>query len=298
MTARARDLDLRKLRYFVVLAQSLNFGRAAEELHIAQPVLSRQIKALEHELRVRLFDRDSRGTTLTDAGEQLLQSGKLLLASASALQVRLDAVAAPVRTITVGVMPGLLATAAATAFESAHPSCRVVVRRIGWDDQLDVVRNGTADIVYARDPEPEADLDVTPLLQEGRDVVLPLGHELGTRARVTPDDLKEVLLLQDVAVAPEWQAVATPRMRREAARLEHAATVEEKLERVASGRGFVILPRSTTAAYRRPDVVIVPADRFAPSRVGLVTLRAVRDPLRDAFARTAFEHASRSTSPL
>ena len=290
------DLDLRKLRYFVALAESLNFGRAADELHIAQPVLSRQIRALESELGARLFDRDSRGTTLTEAGEQLLESGKSILAAATALQLRLSALAALVRSLTVAVMPGLLATAAATAFESAHPSCRIVVRRVGWEDQLEVVRNGTADIAYARDPEPDDDLEVVPLLHEGRDVVLPLGHDLAARPQITPEDLRDVLLLQDVAVAPEWHSAATARMRREAARVAHAATVEEKLELVASGRGFVILPRSTTAAYRRPDVVIVPAAGFAPSRVGLVTRRSINDPVRDAFIRTALEHADRSLS--
>src|SRR5665213_2768961 len=74
------DLDLRKLRYFVAVAGTLHFGRAAEQLHIAQPVLSRQIRALEHDLGAALFARDSHGVVLTDAGTQLLTDAGPLLA--------------------------------------------------------------------------------------------------------------------------------------------------------------------------------------------------------------------------
>src|SRR6201989_515226 len=79
------DVDLRKLRYFVAVAERMHFGRAAEALHIAQPVLSRQIKALEDELKAQLFVRDKRATALTPAGRQLLADAGPLLASADAL---------------------------------------------------------------------------------------------------------------------------------------------------------------------------------------------------------------------
>src|ERR1700731_4106480 len=82
------DVDLRKLRYFVAVAEQLHFGRAAEALHVAQPVLSRQIRALEDELKAQLFVRDKRATELTPAGQQLLADAGPLLAGADALRRR------------------------------------------------------------------------------------------------------------------------------------------------------------------------------------------------------------------
>ena len=98
------DVDLRKVRYFVAVAEELNFGRAAQALHIAQPVLSRQIRALEQELKVQLFERDKRATRLTPAGQALLEDGRALLAAADAARRRISDVAAGQRVFTVGFM--------------------------------------------------------------------------------------------------------------------------------------------------------------------------------------------------
>lgn len=75
------NLDLRRLRYFVTLAEELSFVRAAALLHMTQPALSRQVRALEHDLGTVLFDRDRRGTSLTPAGQQLLEDAIPLLAA-------------------------------------------------------------------------------------------------------------------------------------------------------------------------------------------------------------------------
>ncbi len=279
------DLDMRKLRYFVAVAEELNFGRAAQRLHIAQPVLSRQIRSFEDELGVRLLNRDTKGTTLTEAGSQLLLDARFLLSESKALRERLSRAAAPLRSIRVGVMPGLLATAAARAFEAAHPTHRAEVVPIGWAEQIESVLSGRLDVVYAREPLDHRGLGTAALLEEPRDALLPIDDPLADRPAVRLIDLASHRPLQDSGTVPEWYAIATPQQRRATPRA--ASTMEEKLERVAAGEGFAIVPRSATAFYRRPDVSVVPVDDIPPARVTLIWDATTVDAARDAFVTAA-----------
>jgi DNA-binding transcriptional LysR family regulator len=279
------DLDLRKLRYFVAVAEELNFGRAAQRLHIAQPVLSRQIRSFEDELGVRLLIRDTRGTSLTEAGSQLLQDARFLLSESKALRERLSRAATPTRIMRIGVMPGLLATAAVRAFESAHPSHRAEVVPIGWTEQIESVLSRRLDVVYARGPLDHRGLGSAALLEEPRDALLPADDPLAGRPTLRLADLASHRLLQDPASVPEWYAVAAPAQRR--ATYQTASTMEEKLERVARHEGFAIVPRSATAFYRRPDVRVVPIDDMPAGQVTLIWDAASVDPVRDAFVTAA-----------
>ncbi len=282
------DLDLRKLRYFVAVAETLHFARAAEELHIAQPVLSRQIRALETELGVTLFSRTTQGTRLTEAGERLLDDARSLIFQASAIVTRLRRPASAER-ITVGFMPGLLMTPAVATFEELHPGMKARAVRVDWSDQIESVRSGNIDVVFAREPFDHSGLEVTPLFDEPRDAVLPADHRLATRTSATIAELATELLLQDPSACPEWAAHATVTLRRQAAEGATASTVEEKLERVAARRGIVILPRSTAEFYRRPDVAVVPISDIAPNRVALIRASGHTDPLIDSFITVAYQ---------
>ncbi|WP_458319599.1 LysR family transcriptional regulator [Mycolicibacterium brisbanense] len=279
------DLDIRKLRYFVAVAEDLNFGRAARRLHIAQPVLSRQIRAFETELGVQLFHRDSRGTQLTAAGNQLLIDAKHLLDEISAVQQRLRA-AMPTATITVGVSPGLRATAAAAAFEAAGPHRRAVVRQVGLLEQVEVVRTGEFDVVYAREPFDHDGLGTAALLSEPLDAVLPADDPLATKPSVRLAELRTRKLLFDPQVLPEWKSLAPPEQRWAPPR-SAIRSVEDKLEHVAAREGFVVLPRSATAYYRRPDVRVVPIEDLEPGQVSLIWNAAVDNPVRDEFVAAA-----------
>jgi len=282
------DVDLRKLRYFVAVADELNFGRAAQRLHIAQPVLSRQIRALEAELNAALFLRDRRRTELTAAGRQLRVDAGPLLANADALRRRVARAARGARTFTVGFMPGLTVTEPVRALADANPGLTVEVLRTSWADQVDVLHDGRVDVSYVRLPVDTAGLQLRALFAEPRVAVLPSSHRLAGKQAVHLSDLADEHLLQHPDVVPEWREVAAEmRERRRLAPEIAMRSVEEKLEHVAAGRGISVLPRSTGSYYQRPDVSCVLIDDIAPTEVALAWVSSRRSPLIAQFAALA-----------
>jgi DNA-binding transcriptional LysR family regulator len=281
------DLDLRKLRYFVAVAEELNFRRAAERLHLAQPVLSRQIRALEKELHAQLFTRDSTGTQLTEAGCQLLTDATVLLANAQAAQRRVAQAAQGTITFTVGFMPGLTITEPVRALGAAHPDISVEVLRTDWTNQITVLHDGRADIGYVRMPVDLTGLKSSLLFTEPRVAVLPTSHRLAGKEQVSIHDFADDHLLQHPEAVPEWQAVATELRDGQRASFVDARSVEEKLERVAAGRGFSVLPESTASYYQRPDVAWMPITDIPPNEVRLAWVSARRSPLIAEFVHLA-----------
>ncbi len=282
------DLDLRKIRYFMAVAEHLNFGRAAQSLHIAQPVLSRQIRALEDELKVQLFTRDKRGTTLTAAGKQLLADAAPLLTSAEALRRRVGRAARGSNTFIVAFMPGLIVTPAVRAFTRTHSDLAVEVLRTSWDDQTEVLRDGRADIGYVRLPVDRTRLSIVPLFTEPRGAVLPADHRLADKPEIHFADLAEDILIQPPDIVPEWRTLfGDARIRVPSGTL----TVEEKLEHIAAGEGIIVLPQSAATYYRRPDIVYVPITDVAPNQVALAWDATRRSTLIRDFARAASEYA-------
>jgi DNA-binding transcriptional LysR family regulator len=281
------DLDLRKLRYFVAVAEELHFGRAAERLHIAQPVLSRQIRALEDEVRAQLFVRTKRATELTAAGRQLLDDARPLLAAADATQRRVALASRASKTFTIGFMPGLTVTEAVRGFGQAHPDLEIELIRTTWDDQVEVLHDGRVDVSVVRLPIDQAGLTVRPLFEEPRVVTLPASHRLAGKPVVDITDLAEEHLLQDPDAVPEWRDIAVELRTRTAKPIPVLRSVEEKLEHVAAGRGVSIVPLSVATFYQRPDVVTVPVDNLAPNTVCLAWIATRRSRLIQDFATLA-----------
>ncbi|MEU8165518.1 LysR substrate-binding domain-containing protein [Micromonospora sp. NPDC049004] len=281
------DVDLRKLRYFVAVAEELHFGRAAARLHIAQPVLSRQIRAFEQELRAELFVRDRRSTVLTEAGRQLLTDARPLLASAEALHRRVQRAAHGRSTFTIAFMPGIIVTAEARAIAERHPDLSVDVVRTSPRDQADVVREGRADVSYVRLPVDKRGLSLRPLFSEPRVVVLPREHRLAGKESVDLAELVEERLLQDPDVVPEWRDLPNRPSDSDPRPRPVLSSVEEKLEHVAAAAGMVILPLSIATFYTRPDVAHVAVDDLGPNQVCLAWAEDNRSPLVREFVDLA-----------
>ncbi|MDQ0810372.1 DNA-binding transcriptional LysR family regulator [Streptomyces sp. B3I7] len=275
------DLDLRKLRYFVAVADQLHFGRAAEELHIAQPVLSRQIKALEQDLGASLFTRDRHGVALTDAGRQLSAEAGPLLASALAVRRRVSEAARGSRRLVIGFRAGVAVIPAARAFEARHPDVVVDVQRIEWGDQAPLLLDGRIDVGYVRLPIDETGLRVTPLYTEPRVAVLPTGHRWAGKGEVTEADLAGEPLVWhgDPSTQPTRRPHPDAGYR--------VRGVDETLEHVAAGRGISFLPRSTTVFHSHPDVTYVAVRDLAPDQVCLAVAASRTSPLVDAFVAAA-----------
>ncbi|WP_197029033.1 LysR family transcriptional regulator [Blastococcus sp. URHD0036] len=186
-------MDLRRLRYFLAVAEEGRFATAARRLHVAAPSLSQQIRALEQDLRVTLFDRTSRGAELTPAGHVLAERARVILAEVerarqdvrSAEPDRREQVALRICTMAERVLDGPLRLVGA-----AITGVEVVVTSSPGDDAVEAVRQGRADaaVVWNRPPE-HRDLDGIVLGSVEFGIVLPEGHPLAARAGVPVAEL-------------------------------------------------------------------------------------------------------------
>src|SRR5690625_3299500 len=171
-----RDLDLRRLRYFTVLAQTLHFGRAAELLHISQPGLSAEIRRLETQLGLALFTRTPR-TALTHEGETLLAEAEAVLtgadrfASASAALASGQAGVVTIGSTAAVLEQGLLGAIARLAEDA--PELRVIVEELSSAESSTALREGRIDLACGNAPADGPDVTATRLTAAPFALVVP-----------------------------------------------------------------------------------------------------------------------------
>jgi DNA-binding transcriptional LysR family regulator len=217
----------------------------------------------------------------------LLEDAVPLLASAEAARRRVVQAARGSRTFTIGFMPGITVTSAVRAFTAQHPELTIELLRTSWHDQVEVLRDGRADVSIVRLPIDQQGLTVRPLFDEPRLAMLPADHRLAGKPSLRIADLAGDHLLQDPDAVPEWRDAALELRDGTAGRVPVFQSVEEKLEHVAAGNGISVLPLSTATFYTRPDVVAVPVEDIGPNHVCLAWTATRRSKAIHDFADVA-----------
>lgn len=189
-------MDLRDFEAFVALADELHFGRAAERLHVSQPSLSSRIRQLERELKLQLFDRNTRTVSLTDAGERLLVPARRVLSEVGAAQDTARSIGTGeqgrVRIAFAGASSQRALPLLTAEVRARHPGIELVLQSQTYVlTALELLLSGSIDLAFARLPIPHRDLAWRVVEVEELVCALPAGHRLAARERVRLTDLHD-----------------------------------------------------------------------------------------------------------
>ncbi len=272
-------MHLRHLVSFVAVTESLNFSRAAEELHIAQPAVSQQIRALEEELGVALFDRLGKKVTLTDAGRALLPYARQILAMVEAAENEVrergqlkrgrTSLGAP-PTVSTHLLPARL-----THFKQEHPGLEVTLREAGTKTLLASIEDGKLDLaIVSTDVLPE-NVDSTPFLEEAYVLAVSARHPfLGNRQSIKITDLasEPFILFPEGYTLREVTLTACRRAGFEPKVALDGGAMQSALEFVGAGLGVALVPELALTETNNIHALRI-ADQTLQRHLGLVWLR-------------------------
>lgn len=293
-------MELRQLRYLVVLADECHFTRAAARAHVAQPALSQQIRKLEQEVGAPLFDRTSRRVRLTEAGAVLVTHARRVLAELDDAHAELQLLTGLVAgRVTIGLTqtPGPLDLVRLLAdFHLRLPRVELVVREDLSTTLAEELRADALDVAFLSivDEADRRGLTLQPLVEEPLVLVLPADHRLAHRRRVPIAALRDEKLVAFSEGATIRRAVQ--RRAREAGFEPRVAFETREVTRaraiVAAGLGVAVLPRSDAQGPGPPVSVVAlsdaPAHRISLCwREGKRHAPAVRELLEQAKATYA-----------
>lgn len=244
-------MNLRDLKYIVALAETRHFGRAAERCFVSQPTLSGQIKKLEQELGVAIFERGHRAVAITPVGESVLVHARAILEQADAIQqlaqAHQDPLAGPLRigaipTLSPYLMPLILAP-----LKKQYPRLQPVLSEELTATLLQRLRRHEIDAALLATPVADADLEALALFDEPFWVAYPREHAFYAKEKITRRDLeKQNLLLLAEGNCLADQAMDLCNIRDRPAQGEmadlRAASLETLIQLVAAGYGTTLVP--------------------------------------------------------
>jgi DNA-binding transcriptional LysR family regulator len=296
-------MELRQIRSFLSVAETLHFGRTAELIHLSQPALSLQIRALEEEIGVRLFERNRRKTTLTAAGFAFRDD-----AAASLLQleqgVRRAKLAANGK---LGLLRiGFISTAGSEIvpeivrqFRELNPEVEFSLRNILTAEQVQMLEAGSLDIGFLRLPiGGHSALDVVTVHREPFVLVVPSSHKLAKRKAVRLRELAGLdFVMYERTYAPGFHDLIFGILRN--ARIvpnvsQTAGEIPTLISLVASRMGITILPASAVRHSGASVVGCEILDRIPMSEIGIAVSKRFRAAVVDNFRSFALKNLGHS----
>jgi LysR family transcriptional regulator, hca operon transcriptional activator len=259
------DVELRHLRYFVAVADELNFTRAAIRLNTSQPSLSQQIRQLETEVGVALLNRSRHHVALTDAGRVFLRETKDILGRIDhAGRLAKQAATGRAGDLSVGTFPAadVRIFPALRPLVATHlPNVHLILHSKYAVEPVMGLQTGALDVAFMRGPLDVDGLDVIELARERIVVVLPAHHPLTRRTRIPIDVLHDLPCITiERALAPALHDAIAALYRKARIRMQAVSSADNvfgHLQLVREGLGFALLPDSV-GALLPPGVVIKP----------------------------------------
>ena len=289
-------MELRHLRYFVMTAQLQSFTRAAEALHIAQPPLGQQIRALEEEIGTPLFHRQGRGVVLSDAGRVFWSAAVDILARVDrAKEDALRAAHGEAGILTLGLTESASINEAVTTllrrFKQAHPAVQLQLVEDGSESLVRRLDDGELDAAIMRPPYSHpGELVIQQLSAEPLVAVLPADHPLAGRGSIALAELRDERFIlfsrksgyglsADVVAACRSQGF-TPTIQQEAPQVASAINL------AAAGLGIAIVPASMQNLHR-PGLAFVALQLGMPTTTLQLAVRSQHPALAAALLRCA-----------
>ncbi|UBT80459.1 LysR family transcriptional regulator [Pseudomonas amygdali] len=259
-------MELRHLRYFVILAEELNFARAADRLHIEQSPLSRAIKELEDKLGVMLFDRDRRGTKLTHAGTVYLQDARRILSSLKQAHENIQAVSAGYHgSLRIAVSDSAIDPRLSdflTRCRAEEPETEVRLSEIPFSEQLRGLRSGDFHIGLAHTNGVGDDVIAEPIWYSRIVAALPSRHPLLVHKELSLEQLAPFpLVMFDPQICEGYFRRLTRLMCEQGHEpnvIEHATSPDVMFTLVAAGYGIGFTSSARVATCHHPNIVVRP----------------------------------------
>jgi DNA-binding transcriptional LysR family regulator len=285
-------IELRLFRYFVAVAETLHFSRAAELLGIAQPPLSQQIKKLERELGVELFRRSKRRVELTEAGAVFLEHARgTLRAAEQAVEQARRAAAGKEGRLTIGMVSSAtyedLISDVVLRFRVQCPNVELALQEMTTAQQIKLLHTGEIQIGFIRPPIQDPAIALEIVKREPLLVALPVAHPLAGRKQIPiltlatepwvtlPSDLG--LGFYDLVLSQCHEAGFTPKVS------QVATQIHTMISLVAAGLGITLVPASVCSLRRAGVVYRKLAHKTPLVETCVAYLKSAQSPVLDNF---------------